>query len=328
MTESLNNSVALEVRSSSEFAQSVADGLTRRPKQLPAKYLYDSLGSILFEAICRLQWYKVTRAEQELLQEHAAAIMSQLGDVITLVELGSGSGMKLSVLLSALDPVGQTTHVHLVDISSSALRSSALALAGHSGVTVVQHETQYEVGLRASLGQREPTSRVLVMCLGSNIGNLNPHETHRFLAEIRDQCRLGDQLLLGVDLIKPEEDLLLAYDDPLGVTAAFNKNLLSRINRELDADFDLSLFKHRVVWKPDTACIESYLESQRDQIVCVRGASCCVSFTEGELIWTESSYKYEPENIISIGTDAGFSRLAQWIEPESKFALTLFEVQK
>ena len=307
-----------------DFAQDVAEGLARQPKQVPAKYHYDALGSTLFEAICELPWYNITRGELALLEQNAAEIVSE---VETLVELGSGNGAKLSVLLSALDGLGRTARVHLVDISTMALQLSALTLSQHPSATVVQHEATYEVGLRAALGQRNAASPALVMLLGSNIGNLDPAHTYRFLADVRSLCRGGDRFLLGADLVKPEADFLLAYDDPLGVTAAFNKNLLARLNRELDADFDLEQFEHRVLWNPDASRVESYLESQADQLVCVRGAGSCVSFAEGERLWTESSYKYEPEGIISIGEDAGFVRRAQWVESRSRVALTLFEVE-
>ena len=328
MRDPVSTSTALDVDPSLGFRQDVADGLARRPKRLPAMYLYDPLGSILFEAIGKLPWYGITRGEQALLEQCAASIMSELGEVITLVELGSGSGAKLSVLLSALDPVEQRALVHLVDVSATALRLSSLTLRDYPAVTIVQHEATYEVGLRAALGRREPASPALVMFLGSNIGNLDPAETHRFLTQVRSQCQRGDQFLLGADLVKSSADLLLAYDDPLGVTAAFNKNLLARVNRELDADFDLNLFEHRVVWNATEARVESYLESQAEQIVSVRKLGYRVSFAKGERIWTESSYKFDPEGIISISEDAGFTRRVQWIEPRSQFALTLFEVER
>ena len=328
MTEPVSTSAALDVDPLAEFAQDVAEGLALRPKQLPAKYLYDALGSTLFEAICELPWYNITRGERALLEQYADAVVSGLGDAVTLVELGSGSGAKLSVLLSAVDGSSQSARVHLVDVSTTALQLSALTLGQHPAVTVVQHEATYEVGLRAALTQRDATGPALVLFLGSNIGNLDPAGTRRFLNEVRSLCRRGDWFLLGADLVKAEGDLLLAYDDPLGVTAAFNKNLLARLNRELDADFDLGSFEHRVLWNADAARVESYLESQAEQLVCVRGAGCCVTFAERERIWTESSYKYEPAGIISTGEAAGFVPQAQWIEPRSQFALTLFEVER
>ena len=328
MREPVSASAELNIDPDLKFAQDVAEGLARRPKQLPAKYLYDALGSRLFEAICELSWYNITRGECALLEQHAETIVSELGDGATLVELGSGNGAKLAVLLSALDDSGRAARVHLVDISTTALKLSTATLNQHAAVTVVRHEATYEAGLRAALNQRRNApGPALVMFLGSNIGNLGPEETHRFLTHVRYQCRRGDRFLLGADLVKREADLLLAYDDPLGVTAAFNKNLLARVNRELDADFDLERFAHGVLWNGDASRIESYLESQAEQIVCIRDAGGCVRFDQGERIWTESSYKYEPEGVVALGTESGFAWRAQWIEPESRFALTLFEAE-
>ena len=306
------------------LARDVAEGLADHPKRLPAKYHYDALGSQLFEAICELPWYKITRGECALLERHGAAILSEVDSAGTLVELGSGSGVKLSVLLTALAPSAGSPCVHLVDISAAALELSALTLSKHPSVTVVAHQSTYEAGLQRALDQRHGPGAALVLFLGSNIGNLGPEGAHRFLQSIRTQCRAGDRFLLGADLVKPEADLLLAYDDPLGVTAAFNKNLLARLNRDLDADFDLGRFDHRVVWNAGASRIESYLESQVEQVVCLTGAGCCVRFAEGERIWTESSYKYTPKTVIEMGERAGFVRRAQWIETDAQFALTLF----
>jgi len=311
----------------STLARDVAEGLAEHPKRLPAEYHYDTLGSQLFEAICELPWYTITRGERALLERHAAAIMSEVGPAGTLVELGSGSGAKLSVLLSARPPGGRSPRVHLVDISAAALELSALTLSKHAAVTVVGHESTYEVGLQRALDQRDGYGAALVLFLGSSLGNLNPEDARRFLKDIRTRCRPGDRLLLGADLVKPEPDLLLAYDDPLGVTAAFNKNVLARLNRELDADFDLAQFDHRVVWNADASRVESYLESQVAQVVRLTGAGCCVHFAEGERIWTESSYKYEPETLIERGELAGFVRQVQWIETDTQFALTLFHTE-
>jgi uncharacterized SAM-dependent methyltransferase len=217
--------------------------------------------------------------------------------------------------------------VHLVDISAAALDLSALTLSRHASVTVVAHESTYGAGLQRALDPRDGPGAALILFLGSNIGNLGPEDAHRFLQDIRTRCRPGDRLLLGADLVKPEPDLLLAYDDPLGVSAAFNKNVLVRLNRDLDADFDLGQFDHRVVWNADASRVESYLESQVAQVVRLTGAGCCVHFADGERIWTESSYKYEPETLIEMGERAGFVQQVQWIETDSQFALTLFHTE-
>lgn len=317
------SSATLDLDPTVEFAREVAEGLACEPRQLPTRYLYDALGSQLFEAICELPWYKITRGEQQLLETHASSIMRDYGPVDAVVELGSGSGIKLSTLLAGAE--GRDVDVHLIDVSPTALAQSALNLSRHPAVTVVPHQAPYEVGLREALARTSEAGPSMVLFLGSNIGNLAAHDAGRFLAEMYARCRAGDRLLLGADLVKPEGELLLAYDDPLGVTAAFNKNLLERLNRELDADFDLEEFTHRVVWNPDASRIEVYLESAADQLVCIRGAGCCISLRDGERIWTESSYKYDPEGIVSMGAAAGFTRRAQWIEDDAKFALTLFE---
>ena len=323
MHESSSPAATLAADPTVELARDVAEGLARRPRQVPAKYLYDALGSRLFEAICELPWYTITRSECALLAAHAEAVMCGPGACSTVVELGCGSGAKLSMLLSAVE--GRSTDVHLVDISETALAQSLQVLSRHRGVTLTAHEAAYEAGLEAALRRPGGADRALVLFLGSNIGNLSPEEADRFLHEIRCRCRPGDRLLLGADLVKPEAALVTAYDDPLGVTAAFNRNLLVRLNRELDADFDLDLFEHRVLWNPDASRIEVYLESLADQLVCIRDAGCCIDLAEGERIWTESVYKYEPEDIVALGARAGLARREQWIEPECRFALTLFE---
>ena len=165
---------------------------------------------------------------------------------------------------------------------------------------------------------------MLVLFLGSNIGNFDPPAAREFLAEIRRSLRPGDWLLLGADLVKPERELLLAYDDPLGVTAAFNKNLLARMNTELLADFDLGAFAHRAVWNAMERRVEMHLVSRRAQTVRIPRAGCEVAFAEGEPIWTESSYKYDADEIAEVVGAAGFGCHARWIEPEARFALTLF----
>lgn len=323
MQESSSAAATVDADPAAEMAREVAEGLARRPRQIPAKYLYDPLGSALFESICKLPWYRITRAEHGLLAARGADIMAASGNCGAVVELGGGSGGKLSALLSAAN--GRALNVHLVDISAEALEQSRRTLAAHRSVTLHAHQADYEAGLRGALRAHAAVSGALVLFLGSNIGNLPPAAADKFLRELRDNCRPGDRLLLGADLVKPESELLLAYDDPLGVTAAFNRNVLLRLNRELDADFDVLEFDHRVVWNPGLARVEVYLECRSDQLVCIRGAGCCMQLDAGERIWTESSYKYEPEGLVDMGERAGFAVREQWIEPESRFALTLFE---
>ena len=308
------------------LAREVAEGLTSRPKRLAAKYLYDALGSQLFEAICELPWYPITRGERALLARERDAILARLDDPATLIELGGGNGEKLAILAAGLAEQDRAATVHLIDISETALARARHTVAGHPSVAVRGHRTAYAEGLRAAVAELDPDRSAMVLFLGSNIGNLAPDEADRFLAAIGASLRPGDSLLLGTDLIKPEADLILAYDDPLGVTAAFNRNLLVRLNRELDADFDLEQFAHRVVWNPRESRVESYLVSRAEQTVCIPAADCCVRFSEGESIWTESSYKYRPDGVVELAGRAGFAYRAQWIEPDAAFALTLFDV--
>jgi L-histidine N-alpha-methyltransferase len=306
------------------FAEDVRRDLALSPKQLQSKYLYDGLGSSLFEAICYLPWYRITRAEARLLRRVAGEMVSELSDPLTLVELGCGSGEKLAMIVEALRSRRRAVAVHLIDISPVALEHSERALGRLDYVSVVGHRATYEEGLRHASQERPARGTLLVLFLGSNIGNFDTPAAEGFLAEIRATLRPGDALLLGADLVKPEKDLLLAYDDPLGLTAAFNKNLLLRINRELLADFDLEAFAHRAVWNPGQRRVEMHLVSRRDQVVSIPRAECSVHFAAGEPIWTESSYKYTSEEVHALGGTAGFRARDQWIDPDARFALTLF----
>ena len=307
-----------------DFAEDVRRDLALSPKQLQSKYLYNALGSCLFEAICRLPWYRITRAEGRLLSRWAEPMGASLPDPVSFVELGSGSGEKVAMLAEALRSRRRSVSIHLVDISPTALELSERTLGRLEHVSVVGHRATYEEGLRHAANLRPPGETMLVLFLGSNIGNFDPPAAHDFLCQIRGALRPGDALLLGADLVKPEEELLLAYDDPLGVTAAFNKNLLVRINRELLADFDLTSFDHRAVWNAPQSRVEMHLVSRRTQEVAISRASCTVSFDRGEHIWTESSYKYTIEEIVERGERAGFRSREQWVDGDARFALTLF----
>ena len=308
------------------FAQDVRDGLTRPQKQLPPKYFYDALGSALFDAICQLPWYRITRAELALLASHAAAITRHLDEDSTVIELGSGSGEKLAVIAGGFRARDIAPMVHIVDISAKALDDAADRLA-KVDVALMTHHAVYEDGLRAALASRGPRGRAMVLFLGSNIGNFDPPAAAAMLARVRESLRPGDALLLGADLVKPVHDLLVAYDDPLGVTAAFNRNLLVRINAELAADFDLDAFTHRATWNAADSRIEMHLVSTRAQRVRIPAADLTVAFAPGEHIWTESSYKYEPDRVTAMAAAARFERRAQWIEQEARFALTLFRAR-
>jgi dimethylhistidine N-methyltransferase len=312
-----------------DFAADVRRDLALTPKQLQSKYLYDDLGSSLFEAICRLPWYRITRAERRLLSAHAPAVVELLTSYDPtaeplFVELGCGSGEKLVILAEALGAAGGRGRVHLIDISRQALEQSRRTLGGLRHFSVVGHRETYEVGLRKAAAARVGGSPMLVLLLGSNIGNFDEPAAHEFIGRIRHALAPGDFLLLGADLVKPERELMLAYDDPLGVTAAFNRNLLVRINRELGGTFDLDAFAHRAVWNRPVQRMEMHLESLAPQRVLISGAETDVAFDAGERIWTESSYKYEPGQIEDLGIEAGFSVAEQWIDDDARFALTLF----
>ncbi len=307
-----------------ELVRDVVEGLAQDPKRIPSRYLYDALGARLFEAICALPWYKITGGESALLERQGPVISSGFEAAPTVIELGVGSGEKLSLLLGPDGP--QTSmRVHLVDISSAALMRSKQTLSRHPGVEIVTHEATYEDGLATALDQADRDHPAMIIFLGSNIGNMAPEESDRFLRKSCSGCRPGDRFLLGADLIKPEAEMRLAYDDPLGVTAAFTKNLLVRLNRELDGDFEVDTFDYHVVWNDQASRIESYLVSRVEQVVCLRSAGCCIRLAKDESIWIESSHKYSADTVVAMGRNAGFSLREQWIDSESRFALTLFE---
>ncbi len=306
-----------------EFASDLRRDLQLMPKQIQSKYLYDPLGSSLFEAICRLPWYRITRAENRLLRAHADEIVAALeAEPATIVELGPGSGEKLALLAEALQRGGGAARVHIIDISPQALEQTEQRLT-RLHVSVVGHQSTYEVGLRRAARAREGHGTMLVLLLGSNIGNFDAPAALTFLRRIRDVLRPGDLLLLGADLVKPERDLQLAYDDPLGVTAAFNKNLLVRINSELGGTFDLNAFAHRAAWNRDDQRIEMHLVSRAAQTVTIAACDITIRFARDEHIWTESSYKYEPDQVERMGVETGFALRDQWIDADARFALSL-----
>lgn len=300
------------------LADDVAYYLRLDPKQLPSRYFYDPLGSALFEAICHLPWYSITRAEQRLLTAQGPEILQRISSLSTIVELGPGSGEKVSLLVRAARSMPSLT-VHLVDVSSAALDLATRTLNAYD-VKVERHQASYEAGLESLPGRR---GRTLVLFLGSNIGNFDPPGADEFLRTIRRALRPDDALLIGADLVKPEHDLLLAYDDPLGVTAAFNRNLLVRVNRELEADFDIDAFEHRAIWNAAESRVEMHLVSTRTQRVHIAASRLDLTLEAGETIWTESSYKYRADEMVAMLARAGFSKIQQWVDAPDAFALTL-----
>ena len=315
---------AASARRQSAFAAEVCEYLQRTPRQLPSRFLYDDLGSALFEAICRLPWYRITQSESALLARHARSILGPLTRPITLAELGCGSGDKLATLVA--NSSEQFPLVELIDISPAALDMATYRLTAIGMQKIRKHQATYEDGLQRLARRRLANGSMLVLFLGSNIGNFDPPVARDLLVRIRGTLRPGDGLLLGTDLVKPERDLLLAYDDPLQVTAAFNRNLLRRINDELGGSFDLDGFAHRAIWNRDERRVEMHLVSLREQHVRIETADFAMTFGRDEWIWTESSHKYEPSQVLEEGLAAGFSGGEQWIDESARFALTRFTV--
>jgi L-histidine Nalpha-methyltransferase len=304
-----------------EFARDVRAGLTRAgQKTLPCRYLYDDVGSALFEAITHLPEYGLTRADSRVLQKHAAGLVARLPRNVVVAELGSGSGTKTRPVLDQLRK-RQVVVYYPIDVSSMALERCARELSPLGEVFPI--ESNYLEGLREVAGRRDTGQTLLVLFLGSTIGNFEPEAAIDFLLAARLCLLPGDLLLLGTDLVKPSAQLLNAYDDPAGVTAAFNLNLLARINRELDADFDLRQFGHLARYTDDSQRVEMHLRSRVYQIVHIRAADLIVDFVPNETICTEASHKFRPEQIGSMAHTAGFRLEQQWIDCEWPFAENL-----
>ena len=314
---------AIAQQSRPNLAGDVRAGLCRPgQKELPSKYLYDEIGSALFEVVCLLPEYGLTRADERLLHRHSADIVSRLQPHVLVAELGSGSGKKTRWLLEALAQHQCTTYCP-IEISPAALARCESELGRMDCVSIVGFERPYLDGLLAAAARRGENDHLLVLFLGSTIGNFDRDAAERFLTEVRRILFPGDALLLGTDLEKPLPQLLAAYDDSIGATAAFNLNLLARINRELDADFDLAAFRHEARYTNEYRRVEMHLRSLRDQIVRIPRARCTVSFLKGETIWTESSHKYRAGEIPEMAQRNGFRCDSQWIDTEWPFAESL-----
>ncbi|MGB2589415.1 MAG: L-histidine N(alpha)-methyltransferase [Candidatus Acidiferrum sp.] len=313
----------LPQRHVSEFAADVREGLTKSgQRELPSKYLYDEVGSALFEAICVLPEYGLTRADARLLERHAGEIVGLLPSPVHVAELGSGSGKKTRWILEALSR-RQKTYYFPIEISPSALAACEKELGQIDLVSIVGYEQPYLEGLRRVTEGRHGSDHLLVLFLGSTIGNFDRGAGEDFLLSVRGTLRPGDALLLGTDLEKRVEDQLLAYDDPAGVTAAFNLNLLARINRDLRADFDLSCFRHEARWNATERRIEMHLRSTRRQRVEIPAAGLRVLLDEDETIWTESSHKYRVGEAAEMAARTGFRCEGQWLDEEWPFAQNL-----
>jgi len=314
-------------KENSEFAADVRTGLTKHGQpELPSKYLYDEIGSELFEAISLLPEYGLTRADTRLLQRHAEEMVARMPTPTHVAELGSGSGKKTRMILEALAR-RQRTFYYPIEISPAALVACEKELGQLDCVSLVGYEKPYLEGLKAVTARREPGEHLLVLFLGSTIGNFDRPAADAFLRQVRAALEPGDSLLLSTDLEKDVSLQILAYDDPVGVTAAFNLNLLARINRELGANFRLRDFRHLALWNAEERRIEMHLQSVRRQRVEIPGASLAFRIEEGETIWTESSHKYFPEEPAAMAEDSGFRQKAQWVDQEWPFQQNLWIVE-
>jgi L-histidine N-alpha-methyltransferase len=304
------------------FAQDVAQGLRAKPKRLPSKYFYDDVGSALFDAITRLPEYYLTRAETEILSQWGWQIVRVLDAPLDFLELGSGSAIKTRLLIGEALRVQSELRYSPIDISTEALRASSTALV----------ETYPTLRVRAFAGdyfdvlashQILSERKMLAMFMGSNIGNYEPEEAKQLLGLLGEALRPGDGLLIGADLKKDRATLELAYDDPIGVTAAFNLNMLARINRELDADFDPRKFAHVVHYDERRGSVDSFLQARRRMTVPIRALDARVTCQAGEQIHTESSYKFTDGEIVQLGRAAGFRPEAAWHDRAKRFSVHL-----
>jgi dimethylhistidine N-methyltransferase len=306
------------------FAEDVRQGLVARPRRLFPKYFYDELGSQLFEAICLLPEYYLTRAENEIFARHSDEIVSAVEGHKRLVEMGSGSAFKTRRIIEAILAEQSELLYIPVDISASALEtSSRVLLQAYPRLKINALAGDYYSGLKA-LASSENHERTLALFLGSNIGNFDREEARTFLRALRGVLEPGDALLLGADLKKERDVLLAAYDDALGVTAAFNLNLLVRINRELDADFNPRAFRHYVRYDEEEGRIEIYAESLRAQTVRVQRLELELQFEAGERIHTENSYKYDMADLERLATATGFTLSRNWFDSMKRFSSNLF----
>lgn len=304
------------------LAEDVRRGLASKPKRFLPKYFYDELGSKLFEAICLLPEYYLTRAENEILNSYADEIVTSVDGDTTLIEMGSGSASKTPLIIEALLRKQRELLFIPVDISATALDSSSrILLQSYPQLKIEAYAADYFAGLAELRKTARP--RTLALFLGSNISNFDPEDADKFLRALRQVLNEGDALLLGADLKKDKNILEAAYNDALGVTAAFNLNVLARINRELGGDFDLGAFQHHAFYNEKIGRVEIYIESTRKQTVRIRQLDMEVQFGEGEQIHTENSYKYDLENIGQLAAQTGFTRAHTWLDSQERFSSNL-----
>jgi L-histidine Nalpha-methyltransferase len=305
-------------------AEAVRTGLASFPKRLPPWLFYDEEGSRLFDEITQTPEYYLTRTERSILAENAGAIIARAaaGDRLRITELGAGSADKTRLLLAAATRRQGPIVYEPVDVSAGALRTARARIAGEfPHIRVIPQLIDYTGGF--AIEPSGPSERRLVLYIGSSIGNFEPDESARLLRGLREGLEEGDALLLGVDLAKSPETLLAAYDDVAGVTAAFNLNLLERLNREFAADFDTSAFVHRAMWNASALRMEMYLVSRVAQTVRIPALDLSVSFGRSECMHTENSYKYQPGQAEAMLSDAGFTPNTTWTDDRGWFAVCL-----
>ncbi len=306
----------------STFEADVLAGLTQPQKKLSARYFYDETGSLLFEVITRLPEYGLTRADERLLKRYADRIAAEAQPHTVVAELGSGTGTKTAQILRALAADAKLARYCPIDISPTALDLCRQALAAFGAVEPVLAD--YLDGLGSVTEARSGGESLLLLFLGSTIGNFERAEMPGFFRGINQKLQPGDLVLIGADLVKPEAELLAAYDDALGVTAAFNLNVLRRVNQECGGEFDLRSFAHAARWNRDERRIEMHLVSRVHQTVAVRGLGMAFEFHEDETIWTESSHKFTVAELEEFAAGAGFETVATWTDEEWPFAESLW----
>lgn len=309
---------------SNPVAVEVLNGLTERPKTLSPWLFYDEAGSRLFEEITELPEYYVTRTERQILAQHADEIVAAAagGRDLSMIELGAGTATKTGLLLNAAVGLQGSVTYYPIDVSETALAEARTRIEEElPEVTVEPIVADYTEGMRQNGASH--AGRRLVLYIGSSIGNFSPVDAIEVLRGVRAQLSPGDCLLLGTDMVKDVHLLLAAYDDAAGVTAKFNMNVLARINRELDANFNPKLFRHRARWNEEHSRIEMHLESLLAQKVTLRALGMEVRFCLGETIHTENSYKFTDQRVTALFTRAGFKLRRQWSDPKKWFTVYL-----
>jgi L-histidine N-alpha-methyltransferase len=320
VTAQKESSRAEQASGADEFAEAVLDGLARRPRSIPCRFFYDARGSELFEEITKLDEYYPTRTEMGLLEAYGEEIATLVGQGRMLVEFGSGSSRKTSLLLGAL---GQVPAYVPIDIAVESLREAAEWLSTqHDGLTILPLIADFTA--TRTLPAEARRKKRLGFFSGSTIGNLTHDEARTFLKNAARLLGPGSAFLVGVDLTKPESILLPAYDDAKGVTARFNLNLLARINRELDGTFNLARFAHEAIYNDEAGRIEIYLRSLAEQIVRIQGRA--FAFAAGERIHTENSHKYTVAEFQARATTGGWEPVKAWTDPDGLFSLHLLQL--